>query len=377
MAKEMELQQDDRLLQPEQNEDLEARTSAAPARSGVLTRGAAVFGALALVILVAGRVSTSQRIPSIATDGTVSLAAAAASTGNQSIKRSVYALEFPISEGSNVYFECHPEAGGMVKQFALNGINVIVDAPQPPSGNMGGTFWPSPQSAWGWPPPAAIAYDNYVVETDDDAQTITMQSEPDAQLGLKVTKRFSADLENKAIVAKYTITSTNSTVKQFAAWEKINVPPGGITFWESGERDTAPVTGRGWTTETTPVVEEDGITWFDHANTEINVNGTKLMTNTTSAWIAYVRHSVVFVKVSKSVPYGATAPGEGDVEIYAKPHYSTVETQGAYGNVTDEEPLVYTSCWYLRPLPEGAKAVKGDKKLLDFVQDIAKIGCSD
>ena len=61
-------------------------------------------------------------------------------------------------------------------------------SPPPTPGNYGSTFWPSPQTAWGWPPVAEIDHGPYRVEVEPAA--IVMRSAVSPALGVSVDKRF-------------------------------------------------------------------------------------------------------------------------------------------------------------------------------------------
>src|SRR4051812_24478711 len=68
----------------------------------------------------------------------------------QAKKNGIYSFRI-----ANLTFEVDAKAGGRVSTFKiddkdfLSGKNINSD-------NWGSTFWPSPQSAWGWPPLAEL-----------------------------------------------------------------------------------------------------------------------------------------------------------------------------------------------------------------------------
>ncbi|MCR6651612.1 MAG: DUF4380 domain-containing protein [Cellvibrionaceae bacterium] len=91
---------------------------------------------------------------------------------------------------------------------------------------IGSTFWPSPQSAWGWPPPYILDKAPYSVISRDDE--IVVESAVCQQTGLQVRKRFSFH-EGRLLVI-YTMRNRGSAAVQYAPWE-ISRISGGITFY--------------------------------------------------------------------------------------------------------------------------------------------------
>merc|ERR1712039_224480 len=234
----------------------------------------------------------------------------------------------------------------------------------------GSTFWPSPQSAWGWPPPQVIAKDTYEYDNASSDTKVILTSQPDESTGIQVKKEFSLDTEGKRIILKYMLEGLNETEVNYAGWEKTSVPPGGLTFWKAGKR--APLHPM----FTLPIItEEDGIAYIDHANANITDDGVKVMSNTTSKYIAHATNTTLFMKVFQSVDEDEVAPGEGNVEYFATTQVSWLENQGPYMPTKKGSPVTYVVCWYIRPLPDGAVAVKGNEALLDLVSSIEKLGC--
>mmetsp|Transcript_116251 Transcript_116251/g.329427 ORF Transcript_116251/g.329427 Transcript_116251/m.329427 type:complete len:95 (-) Transcript_116251:139-423(-) len=91
--------------------------------------------------------------------------------------------------------------------------------------------------------------------------------------------------------------------------------------------------------------------------------------------MAHATNETLFVKVFPSVEAGDVAPNEGNIAYFARPTFASLESQGPYTAATKDSPITYVVCWFVRPLPEGAAAIKGDEKLLAEVTKIAKLGC--
>jgi hypothetical protein len=51
----------------------------------------------------------------------------------------------------DVRLEIDAAIGGRVTALRVGGRNLLSE-PAADAGNYGSTFWPSPQTAWGWPP---------------------------------------------------------------------------------------------------------------------------------------------------------------------------------------------------------------------------------
>ena len=56
----------------------------------------------------------------------------------------------------NTVFAVDAAKAGRIVTFSLAGKNVLTAAKNSQDNNWGSTFWPSPQSAWNWPPPAEL-----------------------------------------------------------------------------------------------------------------------------------------------------------------------------------------------------------------------------
>uniref|UniRef100_A0A7S0FHQ3 Uncharacterized protein n=1 Tax=Pyrodinium bahamense TaxID=73915 RepID=A0A7S0FHQ3_9DINO len=310
------------------------------------------------------------------------------------VPQTAYVLGFPVSDTDKVTFTAIRTMGAMIAGFRLNDVHLILETPSIESGMQGSTFWPSPQSAWNWPPPPTISgggeFDgkqgraaegggSYDVQVDEDKQEVLFTSQPDPKLGVRVTKRFTVDQDRKAMVLRYTMESVNGSKPiKLAPWEKTNVRKGAFIFWQHGKSEAIYRTDDVYKPGKKKALAVDGDTFaFDHGKENVHVNGTKIIANTTSSWIACVQGQTLFVKVFQSVPANQVAPGEGDMAVFARPSFASMENQGAFQEISKGKASVYVVCWYARPLPAGAKPLKDDKPLMDAVASIVKLGCPD
>mmetsp|Transcript_24878 Transcript_24878/g.78400 ORF Transcript_24878/g.78400 Transcript_24878/m.78400 type:complete len:391 (-) Transcript_24878:214-1386(-) len=306
------------------------------------------------------------------------------------VPQTAYVLE--LASGGKTVLTAVRNMGALVTSFTLNGEDLILNEPSKESGMQGSTFWPSPQSTWSWPPPPTISggweFDggsgraaqgggSYDAQANDAKKEVTFTSQPDEKLGIVVKKSFSVDEDRKAMVMRYTMELTNGSKPiKLAPWEKTNLPKGSFIFWKHGKSEQIERSDNMAFKPTKKTTTPKGDVFaYDHAKEGAHVNGTKIAANTTSNWVGSVVGKSLFVKVFQAVPAGATAPGEGDLAVFSRPGFTSIENQGAYGEITAEKPSVYVVCWYARPLPDGAAAKADDKKLMDAVDSILKLGC--
>lgn len=221
----------------------------------------------------------------------------------------------------------------------------------------------------------------YNAEVDEEKQEVLLTSQPSAKLNIVVKKHFSVDEGRKAVVVRYTMELvTGAEPVKFAPWEKTNVAAGAFIFWPNGDSDIRRADDMDHPKKTTLKAKQDdfsGIFTFDHTKDKVHVNGTKIRANSTGTWMAAVQGDTVFVKVFRAVPADQVAPGEGDVAVFARPSFASMESQGAYTEIKEGKPSIYVVCWYARRLPKKATAAKGDEALMKFVSSVADLGCPE
>lgn len=273
-----------------------------------------------------------------------------------------YVLEFRRG-GDVTTFECIAQDGGKISAFKFNGENMILNVATGPSEVWGSTFWTSPQSDWGWPPPEAFETSEYTVKVDEGGMAVTLTGPVDQKLGVWISKRFSVDLNAGAIILNYTIHRSHSGPESFAPWEITRLGPTGMTFYSTGP---PPTSDGGF--DPLPVQESGGVTWFNHEAPDLSSN--KLIANTSCGWYASTKGDLAFVKRFHHIQPQQHAPGEGQIEIYAMSSYVEMENQGAYKKVTKAEPLSWIVQWFLRPLPKGLSVTEGNPDLVEFVENV-------
>ncbi len=277
----------------------------------------------------------------------------------------IYVLEF-----GETYFEVHAAPGGRVIQFARAGVPMLVASSQvsgDASNNYGSTFWTSPQSAWNWPPPAAIDTAEYEAKVDAVTATVTLKS-PVIAIGnarLQLTKRFRADLVNDAIVIEFVLRNVGTMKARAAHWQITRVPKGGLTFFP---------TGTGVVQSGLSVIQGgDGVSWFDW-DTSAPENDGKYIADGAEGWIAHVGSGLIFVKQFTDLALDQAAQGEGDVEIYATGpnRYVEIEPQGASEAIEPGASTTWTVVWKLRSLPAGVRQAVSAPGLVELARELAR-----
>ena len=282
-----------------------------------------------------------------------------------------YVLEFEY-EGNTWHFEAREDNGGRIISFQLNGTEMIAD--NTVGSLYGSDLLISPQDRFGdeysdWPPPAEMYSMPYTVTVDEANAAITMQSNsiPLEDMTWSITKTYSVDLKDKAVVLDYTISNEGDATESGAGWEITRLNPGGMTFFPRGDGDIT--SGAEWFFEY-PQEEIDGVMWCDHGEIPDSQNY-KLFSDGAEGWLAHTDGTLLFVKTFEDTPEGDEAPGEGEIEIYGTEGYEEMEAQSKYASVAAGESYTWTVKWFLRELPDGATAEAGDATLLAFTREIA------
>jgi hypothetical protein len=262
----------------------------------------------------------------------------------------------------DVRVEIDAAIGGRVTALRLGGRNLLSEQ-SADAGNFGSTFWPSPQSAWGWPPLAEIDQAPYRVEVEPAA--ITMRSAISPVLGVAVEKRIAADVGRGAVVFDFAIHNRSEAPVELAPWQITRVPPGGLTLFPSG--------GGPYPPSSLAVREALGVTWYAFDAAAVT-DHQKLFADAREGWLAHVDGDALLVKTFAIVPRAAQAPGEAQIEIYATPAhtYVEVEAQGPYETIAPGAALPWRVVWLVRRLPPDVARTVGSAALLDFIRGLVE-----
>jgi hypothetical protein len=280
----------------------------------------------------------------------------------------------PVASG-NVYrfswdtqlVEVDASTGGRITVFSQGGKNILT-GPSANADNYGSTFWPSPQSAWGWPPPAEIDPGAYSARIE--GATLILESKTDTKVKLIVTKRITVDRAAQALVIVYDMKNTSNAAADWAPWEITRVAPGGMTFFELGPGGTAPVAP----SIPTALDVAAGWHWFDDAAL-LNTNnmGRKTFADG-KGWVAHVARAdrLLLVKTFEDIGANAHAKDEAEVEIYVDSarKYVEVENQGAVQSLAPGATRSWTVRWSLRVLPGNGALSVGSTEVVDAVKAV-------
>jgi hypothetical protein len=263
----------------------------------------------------------------------------------------------------DVRVEIDAATGGRVTALRLGGRNLLSE-PAADASNYGSTFWPSPQSAWGWPPLADIDHGPYRAEVEPAA--VTMRSAISPVLGVVVEKRFAADAARGAVTFDFAIQNHGAAPVRLAGWQITRVPPGGLSLFPTGTGSFAP--------SNLVVRDTLGVTWYAYDAASVT-DHQKLFADGREGWLAHVDGDAVLVKTFAIVPRAAQAPGEAQIEIYANPSlaYVEIEAQGPYETIAPGAALSWRVVWLVRRLPADVPCTVGSAPLLDFIRGTVEI----
>jgi hypothetical protein len=221
--------------------------------------------------------------------------------------------------------------GGRITVLSLGSVNVLATRYESPLA-YGTSFWPSPQSDWGWPPPLEI--DKQPWAATIDGEELFLRSETNAALGLAASERISFE-PSGAVRVEYGLKNLGSAPRKVAPWQNSRVRPGGLTFYPTRGGELPPSTLK-------PVIF-NGIAWLRHDPATMTENA-KSFADGAEGWLAHLESNYVFLKIWDEVPRERQAPGEAEIELYVDKTgvFVEVEEQGPYEELTPGASLHWT-----------------------------------
>jgi hypothetical protein len=274
-------------------------------------------------------------------------------------------------------FEVDAACGARVTSFSLGGDDILSGVAVNAL-NFGSTFWTSPQSQWGWPPPGEIDSEPYQMRpADADGAAMRFEGRMYPKLGIAVTKTFAVDAARGLIDITYTIANGSAASLTVAPWEISRHPTRGLTFFPTDMPD-APGAARAGMPDpaiveprsSLAVVQEAGAIWFAYDARAITDHQKMFARGPRDeGWIAHidVERRLHLVKTFPPLrPGEVAAPEEAALEIYADPDhtYVEVEQQGAYRPIGPGQTLDWTVTWQLRRLPSSIAIRVANPELL-------------
>lgn len=263
-----------------------------------------------------------------------------------------------------------PHLGARIIEFALDGQEILLDAAAVAgtenANNFGATFWPSPQSAWGWPPIAAIDREPFAARLVDDR--LVLESAPGqlldgARIGL--TKIISPVPGRSAFEITYVMTNYGDRAVALAGWQIARVRAGGLSFFRLGSGGVA--------SDKLSTVTLDGVTWYRYDPVTVVAQGQKTFADATG-WLAHLQGDLLFVQSFPDVASGAAADGEAEVELYADPSHTYVELEPQARVTTllpGQKSEHWTVRWCLQRLPRGLSTDVGSRELVALAESLA------
>jgi hypothetical protein len=249
--------------------------------------------------------------------------------------------------------------GARITHFGLNEQNLLT-GPEVDMLNFGSTFWPSPQERWSWPPVPELDSEAYEVKEESDA--VSFASRAGMRAKVAVTKRIRALASEDSVEITYSLVNQDSAAVAWAAWEITRVGAGGLSFFPTGERKVGTQLA---------VVEQGGVTWFQHDPAKIMGEGQKFTADGAEGWLAHLAGRTLLVKQFTDVPAAAQAPApEAEIALYAARGYVEIEPQGPYTSLMPGEALTWTVRWFVAELPAQVPAELGSQVLVDFVRTL-------
>src|SRR5262245_38210941 len=106
--------------------------------------------------------------------------------------------------------------GGRIVEFSLDGRSVVLPREESPVA-YGSSFWPSPQSAWQWPPPPEL--DALPWQASFEGLTLVLTSREVSRFRLSATQRIVAVPELGGVRIELTWSNQGSQPFSVAAWQ--------------------------------------------------------------------------------------------------------------------------------------------------------------
>lgn len=267
-------------------------------------------------------------------------------------------------EKKSLFIEVSPEQGGRISSLKLNGQEVLSLEDIHPT-NWGSTFWVSPQSKWGWPPPVAFDSLPYAATKTEDDKIILQGAIDKQKTGTSISKTISMDDNGKFIEIEYEIKNETDSTITVAPWEITRVPVNGLSFY-SADPDSY--------TSPFDVVDTNGCVWFDYSNSQIQEGHAKLIGSANEGWLAHLNGSILFVKIFPHNDAFNAAPNEGEIEIYANPDkiYIELEPQGELMEIQSGEVGTWKVKWIVRLIRKDMNVSVGSSELVNYVKSLVK-----
>ncbi len=198
----------------------------------------------------------------------------------------------------------------------------------------GSTAWPSPQSDWSWPPPAALDREPYTVQKVDEHSVLLLGKEDSSGLVFQKRYRLGPDSD---IGLTYWLTYNRDTARAVAAWEVTRLPyTGRIEFFADSVR-----------TEKSDGVVESQDSFRTIYLDDRHPAPAKVFANLDSIPVRYYVDGLVLEKHTVVQDFYRVAPGQAPLEVYIEPQrkFAELELQGDYRELRYGETATLRTKW--------------------------------
>jgi hypothetical protein len=273
-----------------------------------------------------------------------------------------------VVECDNLRMTIDPRLGGRIQSFSRGGLEALLPASAvagtPNANNFGATFWPSPQSAWGWPPPAELDREPYRARVE--GSRLVLESGAGKLLdgsAITLTKRFEALEDGSAISVELEMTNIGAHELELAPWQITRVPSGGVTIFALGSGGIA--------RDDLGIVVEGCCASYPYDAARVTREGQKSFVDA-RGWVAHRSAGLLLVHRFPDLTPEEPAPGEAELELYADPThtYVEIEPQGALRRLspgTTSEP--FRVLWELVEVPSDLSSASQQQPFLEWVKE--------
>jgi hypothetical protein len=268
----------------------------------------------------------------------------------------------------DLYFEVDPNVGGRISSFKLEDKELLYTDSSKGNNNWGSTFWPAPQSVWGWPPPDTL--DKLPYKSLHVANSLMVTSMPTHnKTNCIFEKIFMLDEIEKSVTVTYSIKNIGQHEIKFGPWQITRVPSGGLTFFPTGKTPSKGML--------LPLLKvQNDISWFDYDSAFVSKDldaVPKLFSDGSDGWLAHVTNDgyLLLFKFTDT-PTTMKSPGEDEIEFYTNPNmtYTELEPLGPCTKIAPKTTFRWKVKWYARKLPKNVEVKVGSKSLVKYVNNL-------
>ena len=258
--------------------------------------------------------------------------------------------------------------GARIIEFSIDDNNLI----DPTDGS---TFWPSPQQAYPWPPPAEIDSAAYVAQSD--ATSLSLSSDISTSLGLSARKRFWVNATSGVVSIEYQLINQSNLSASWAPWEVTHVRAGGQTFAPRGPGNRT-ITQDSFQyplpmTLLPPAPAANRIEWLNYPSLTLTQDNYISEFDGAEGWLAHADKvgkslmPVLFVKSFIDAPDASLPPNQAEIQLWtsatANPELIEVEEQGALQVLLPGASLSWTVHWSACELQQSVMLSAGSADL--------------